>query len=270
MRALYALIACILGALAVLQLGSMALFSSAAVRGSFPAHISRSFGQRIYRGLEGVMPSDTVEAMLARDDLSNFKFGDVPKRIAHMKPGPERSELQAQLARSRGETEGALRSYLAADDVNALQFEVDRLAAGGRLANAYKFERRIVEHLSSQTTHPDALAEAWWRLGQLASRLRLDNAQNDYEHALALAPFSEKYLLAAGFQALALGNFAAASTYFTRGIDVNPASAEAYAGLGQVALASGDRARSMQFASRSRSLNARTTALRELEDNLRK
>jgi Tfp pilus assembly protein PilF len=119
----------------------------------------------------------------------------------------------------------------------------------------------------------DALAEAWWRLGQLASVLAtqsererwLRKGQNDYDRALALAPFSEKYLLAAGFQALTLRNSNAALSYFSRAIDVNPASALAYAGLAELALRNGDRARARLYAQRSRNLNNGAAVLRELE-----
>ncbi len=276
-RALYAAIACILGVLALLQLGSMALFSNAASRGSFPAHLGPGSGERIYRALERVAPSDVVEAMLARDDLANRRFFEARRRIIRMAPGAQRSELQAQLASAQGNMNEALRAYLAADDVEALQLQVDRLARSGRLGGAYEFERQIVRHLVSETTHPDALAEAWWHLGQLASGLAesrgktwLYNGQKDYERALGLAPFSEKYLLAAGFQALTLHNVAAASNYFSRAIDVNPASAQAYAGLGQLALASGDRARSRFYAERSRKLDPNSTSLRDLDRKLPK
>ncbi|MBC5829168.1 MAG: hypothetical protein GIW98_03120 [Candidatus Eremiobacteraeota bacterium] len=277
MKALRAVVACILGALALLQLGSMALFSDAASAGSFPARIKRSTGERIYQTLERFAPSDTVEAMLARDDLANNRLEDARRRIVRMSSGAQRSELQGQLASAQGKMDEALRAYLAADDVEALQFEVDRLARMGRAADAYAFERRIVKHLATQTTHPDALAEAWWRLGQLASALAtqssgeawLRNGQKDYERALGLAPFSEKYLLAAGFQALALHNANAALMYFTRAIDVNPASAEAYAGLGKLALLAGDLARSRLYAERSRNLNPDTAVLRDLERRLR-
>lgn len=220
----------------------MALFSDAASAGSFPAHIERSTGERIYRTLERIAPSDTVEAMLARDDLAHHRLQDAGRRIVRMAAGAQRSELQGQLAAAQGRMEDALSAYLAADDVDALQLEVDRLARAGRPIAAYDFERRIVKRLATQTTHPDALAEGWWRLGQLASRLAaqdsrekwLTRGQQDYERALGLAPFSEKYLLAAGFQALALDNPNTALIFFSRAIDVNPASAEAYAGLRDV------------------------------------
>lgn len=278
MRALWAVTACILAALAVLQFGSMALFSDAASAASFPAHLKHGLGENVYRALERIAPSDTVEAMLAQDDLTHHRMHDAQLRIERMTPGKQRSDFEAQLATAQGKTEEALRAYLAADDVDALQFEVDRLASSGRLVNAYEFERQIVKRLANQRTHPDALAEAWWHLGELASWLAvrgpgekwLRSGQKDYEEALGLAPFSEKYLLAAGFQALALRNTTAASTYLSRAIDVNPASAEAYAGLGELALMSGDRARGRSYAARSHNLNRNTVELRELERKLRK
>ncbi|MDQ6931861.1 MAG: hypothetical protein M3160_01655 [Candidatus Eremiobacteraeota bacterium] len=276
MRALRAVIACILAALALLQFGSMALFSNAASAASFPAHLQHSFGENVYRTLERIAPSDTVEAMLAQDDLAHHRLHDAQDRIERMTPGAQRSELQAQLATAQGKTEQALRAYLAADDVDALQLEVDRLARSGRLDDAYGFERQIVKRLTSQRTHPDALAEAWWHLGELASWLAargtrekwLQSGQQEYEQALGLAPFSEKYLLAAGFQALTLRDTTAASTYLSRAIDVNPASAEAYAGLGQLALMSGDRARARSYAARSHNLDRNNVELRVLEREL--
>ncbi|GAC1504007.1 MAG: hypothetical protein NVS1B14_09720 [Vulcanimicrobiaceae bacterium] len=86
---------------------------------------------------------------------------------------------------------------------------------------------------------------------------------------MALAPFSSKYLIAAGSQNLNLGQYKMARAYFERSVEVDPASADAYAGLGIVALALGDRPSAESFAARSGALDHRSTMLQHLKRSLR-
>ncbi|MFN2450242.1 MAG: tetratricopeptide repeat protein, partial [Candidatus Baltobacteraceae bacterium] len=118
--------------------------------------------------------------------------------------------------------------------------------------------------------HPDAVADASWNLGILWSRAgRPERALQAYRAASALAPFAAKYLLAAAFQELDLHRTAQARNGFLRAIDVDPASADAYAGAGMAALVRGDRALALHYARRSAAIDPRGHALRTLERALR-
>jgi tetratricopeptide (TPR) repeat protein len=65
-----------------------------------------------------------------------------------------------------------------------------------------------------------------------AERRALERRALDwYERALTLAPNEETYLLAAGQQALTLGDKAAARGYYLRALEAVPNSADARAGL---------------------------------------
>jgi tetratricopeptide (TPR) repeat protein len=84
---------------------------------------------------------------------------------------------------------------------------------------------------------------ALWRRGQLeeaaavaqpaARAARETSALRFYERALALAPNEETYLLAAGRQALTLGDRMRARAYYRRALDAVPGSADARAGLAE-------------------------------------
>jgi Flp pilus assembly protein TadD len=130
-------------------------------------------------------------------------------------------------------------------------------------------------------THPDAVAEARWEMGGMANRMAwrqvpgssvqrawLQRGLRDYEAAAALAPLSERYLIADANQADLLGKRDRARTLFAQAVAVDPASAEAIAGLGVVAFESGDRNAAGAYLRRARELDPTALMVRALERDL--
>ena len=91
-----------------------------------------------------------------------------------------------------------------------------------------------------------------------------------YVQAVALAPLSEKYLIAAGSQEINLDDARAAQRYFERARDADPTSAQAWAGLAALALRAGDRATARRDAARATRLNPSLPAVQRLNDDLRR
>lgn len=255
-------------ALAFVQLGSDAIFSRAGTVRSLPAHLQPALGVRIYSGIERVAPAPYVHAMLARAALDN---GDLALAEQHARALPgssRRSDLLGRIAQARGDHERAEQYFIAADDVFAIGDEVESLAQRDP-HRAYRVQELFVHRLQRTATHPDALAEAYWRLGVLASKLgRPALAMTHYGRAVALSPLSAKYLIAAGFQAYDLRDLAAAQRDFAQAISVDPSSADAYAGAGMAALRLGNRAAAERFAARSRAIDPGSHPLHTLESQL--
>ncbi|HEY5256997.1 MAG TPA: hypothetical protein VIJ12_01310 [Candidatus Baltobacteraceae bacterium] len=261
-----------------MQIASAALLSASASPGSFPARLSPELGVRIYRRLARIAPAPYVETMLANYDLQHGDVAAALRESVALPSSPMRNELLARIADRSGDRALALEYFLVAPDVSAIAQEVDRVQRVDPMA-AFDLERRLADRLNALTTHPDAVADAYWRLGQLltlasyrpgqdARALRL-RAMNHYLRAIDLAPLSERYLLAAGSQALLLNDPARARRFFLRGVDVDPTSADAYAGLGIVALIAGDTTQARAFAARAYALDPNAHILGDLQRQLR-
>lgn len=264
--------------LGFVQIGSDALFASAAVPGSLPARLSPALGRRIYDLIDRVAPAPYVEAMLARAALNRGDLSAAAKHARALPASAQRSDLLGLIARAKGQERSAQRYFLEADDIFAIDADVNRLARRDPVA-AYRLEMRFKTRLSQLRTHPDAVAEAYWRLGELATQRAaiagparshwMHVGMRDYRQAIALAPLAEKYLLAAGAQAINMRRWADAQRYYRRAASVDPASADAYAGMGLAALHSGDRRAALRYAARSRSFNPHARILHTLETQLR-
>jgi tetratricopeptide (TPR) repeat protein len=158
--------------------------------------------------------------------------------------------------------------------VFAIRREVDRLASHD-LTGAYELELTLKNRLEQTAMHPDALADAYWGLGRLATqrgymdpphrRIWFEEGMRDYVAAVKLAPLAERYLIAAGSQELNLNEPARAQAFFKRAVDGNPASADAYAGLGVAAFRLGDLASAQQYERLSRSYDPRSHFLHTLQ-----
>ena len=258
------------GLLAVLQGASASVFSRAGTQFSVPAHLPQDFGVRVYSALEAFFPLPFVESMLVRAELSRGDGAAARVHVLRMPPSVARSEFSARIALLLGDHAAAMASFLDAGDVDALRDEVARLSNAGDLRGAYNLENATRARLASNATHPDLVAESYWRSGVLASRLHLmKTALRDYRSALTLAPFSEKYLLGAGTESAQLSRYGDARDYFARCLAVDPASADAVAGLGLVALRTGDRGAAQAYAERSRALDTQSSMLATLERALR-
>lgn len=210
-----------------------------------------------------------AQALLDRGDLRHAQ-----SHAERLPPSPARDDLLGRIAQAGGDQAAAQRYFLAANDVFAIRGEVSRLAKHDK-AGAYNLELRLTQRLQGAATHPDALADAYWELGRLAAqrgyadprhrRAWFKTGMHDYVEAVALAPFSERYLIYAGSQALNLNDPSQARVYFKRAADQNPASADAYAGLGVSAFRSGDTAKARAYAQLSRSYDPHSHFLHTLE-----
>jgi tetratricopeptide (TPR) repeat protein len=254
--------------LGAVQFASDGIFSGAAAARSFPAALSVSSGTGIYQAIARVAPAPYVNGMLAR---AAFARGDLQTAQSYARALPasgNRSELLARIALAYGDHRSAQRFFVSAGDAADVDAEVDRLAQRD-LRVAYALELELKNRLEQSGTHPDATAQTYWRLGVLAAREgRRDLAMMQYRRALDLSPISGKYLISAGFQAYELRSWAEAKQDFQRAINVDPQSADAYAGAGMTALAMGDRTAAQTFAARSKALDANSHALKTLESQL--
>jgi tetratricopeptide (TPR) repeat protein len=276
-----AVVALLIG-LGAVQLASYSLYASVAAPGTLPTRISERFGLAVYRALDHIAPAPYVEATLAEDALEH---GDTaaPQRYALRLPAsPSRDELLARVALSRGEPTLAFEYFLAAPDVDAVQRTAERLAARSPAAG-YQLERLLMVRLALLATHPDAVAETYWRMGELANRqawreISGSPAQNRwlrrglraYERAVALAPLSERYIIADANQADLLGDERRAEALFRQGADVDPGSGDAIAGLGVMALHRGDRAAAAAYLQRARAIDPDALMVRALTRDLAK
>ncbi len=260
--------------LATVQIASGAIFARAGSPSSLPARLPLSLGVRIYSAVAAVAPAAYAEDMLTRAALMSGRLADAERSAKLLPDSPVRADLLGAIARRRGDERAAQRFYLEAPDFFAVQKDVARLAVRSPAAG-YALEMQLHNRLAALTTHPDLVAETNWRLGELATaqsygdparrQFWLLTAMRDYRRALAMSPLSVKYLLAAGVQALALRDLAEADTFFHRAVDLDPANADAYAGLGLGAVLRHDRAGAQRYAQKSRSIDPRAHMLRTLD-----
>jgi tetratricopeptide (TPR) repeat protein len=275
-----AVVVVLLSAFGAIQLASDAFAASAAARASLPAHVPVAFGVAVYRALDRVAPAPYVESTLAAYALSQGRCGDALRYALRLPPSPARDALLARVAAARGDGELALEYFLAAPDVDAVQSAVRSLAIASPAA-AYALERTLNARLSLMTTHPDAVAETAWGMGDLANRQAwrevsgtpaqmawLRRGMRSMQTATDLAPFSEKYAIVAANQAVLLGNLDSASALFARAVAANPASADGIAGLGVVAHRRGDAAAARSDLDRARRIDPQALMVRALEREL--
>lgn len=255
----------LVAALGYVQYGSDAVFSSAGTRYSLPAHIPRAAGLDVYEHIERTAPAPYVHMMIARAQFDRGDLAAAQSEALALPPSPARADLLGRIARARGDHALAQHYFIAADDVFAIGDEVDDLAKRD-LRQAYRVQDLFVQRLQRTATHPDALAEAYWRLGVLAAKTaRPGLAMQQYLRAVALSPLSAKYLIAAGFQSYDLHAYAQARSYFVRAIAVDPGSADAYAGAGMAEFKLGDRAAAERYAARSRRYDPHSSPLATLD-----
>ncbi len=233
-----------------------------------------AFGVRIYTAIERATPAGYVEAMLAQAALERRDLERAQWYAMRLPESPARADLLGRIAQAHGDAAAAQRYFIAANDVFAIRSEVNRLARRDPVS-AYGLEFRLKDRLQRAATHPDALADTYWELGRLATqrgyvdvanrRAWFETGMRDYTEAVKLAPLAEKYLIVAGSQALNLDDPARARLYFKRAADENPASADAYAGLGVAAFRMGDAAKARIYEQLSRSYDPHSHFLHTLE-----
>lgn len=255
-------------ALAAVQVASDAIFTRAAAPASVPAHIPSPIGVRIYELITRYAPAPYAFDMLARTALARVDTGTAQRYALQLPPSSTRSELLGRIAQARGNDRAARHYFIQAGDILSVDAQVQKLARHD-LRAAFALELQLENRLEAGGTHPDAVAESYWKLGVLcALQGRLRQAMDYYTRAVALSPISAKYLIAAGFQAYNLQQSAQAEQYFQRAIAVDPGSADAYAGAGMAALRLGDRARAQAYAARARALDPQSRPLKTLQSQL--
>jgi tetratricopeptide (TPR) repeat protein len=276
-----AIVAVSVVAMGVVQLASDALNSGAAAAETLPRHVPHQFGIAVYSALDRIAPAQYVETSLAQAALDRHDADAAERYALRLAASPTRDELLARVALMRGQHLLALEYFLAAPDPDAVNRAAQALAVRDPAAG-YALEGLLVARLAGGGTHPDALAQAYWVMGRLANRQawrqvpgsRLQRAWlrlglRDFEAAVRLAPLSERYIVTAANQADLLGDRRRAEELFAQGVDVDPASADAVAGLGVVAWENGNRSAANRYLARARSLDAGALMVRALERDLR-
>ena len=259
----------VLCAFGIVQAASDALFASDAAPGTLPTRIPASFGTRVYEVLDRIAPAQYVEDMLGNAALARGDAARAQAYAVRMPAGPRRDDLLARIALARGQDQLAQEYFFVAPDVDAMQVQIRHLTDRDPQA-AYDLESRFVERLARLGTHPDAVADGYWRKGRIAELLqRRADALAAYQTAMRLAPLDSKYVLAAANQAFSMHEDALATPLYRHALDINPADPDALAGLGIMALHRGDRAKALAYAARARAIDPGAGMLRELERELR-
>ena len=230
--------------LGVQQAISDVLARDAARPGSLIAHLPARVG-------EGWPLLPLQRLLLARGDLAAGDLGGAEREIKRLAPSPDRLDLEARLAQRHGDRATAISKYFAAGEVDGLEAIVTGMQRSGEIGQALSLQRAIVGRLAQHGMQLDALADAWWHLGwlyadlgdqTLTERTKDDRAAlTAYEHALDLAPFSQKYLLNAAYRAVGLGELERATAWYERVRSINPKSVDALLGLAKIASLRGNR-----------------------------
>ena len=260
--------ACAVIALALVQFASDALYARAAPQ-ALVSHIPLAFGVRVYQAIDAIAPAAYVNDALADVMLQQSDPATALSYAVRMPPGSRRDALLARIAQAQGDDVLAGEYAFAADDVDAVQRDVARVARYN-LPQALQLEARFRERLIAAGTHPDAVAESYaisanyeaW-LHRYPTALALD------AQALALAPLNMGYVLSAANNAYLSGDLADAQRLFEDGVSIDPAGGDAYAGLGLIALREGRRDRAQAYLQRARVVDPHAQMIPALEAALR-
>jgi tetratricopeptide (TPR) repeat protein len=261
-------VACAVIALALVQFASDALYARAAPQ-ALVSYIPLAFGVRVYQAIDAIAPAAYVNDALADAMLQQSDPATALSYAVRMPPGSRRDALLARIAQAQGDDVLAGEYAFAADDVDAVQRDVARVARYN-LPQALQLEARFRERLIAAGTHPDAVAESYaisanyeaW-LHRYPAALALD------AQALALAPLNMGYVLSAANNAYLSGDLADAQRLFEDGVSIDPAGGDAYAGLGLIALREGRRDRAQAYLQRARVVDPHAQMIPALEAALR-
>ncbi len=258
--------------LASIQCASDSLYADASVAGAFPSRIPERFGVSIYRLLDRFAPAPYVESTLARQALSRGDTDAAEHYAVRLPPDAVRNGILANIARARGQDMLAFEYAFAAPDISGVQAVISNLRVK-HPDDAYRLEERFRDRLIALQTHPDAVAHAWWMLADIAASMPgpwQSRAYDDYVIAAGLAPLDLQNLLGVADQAVTLGRWNEAARWYRRVLDVDPASADAVAGLGIVALVGHhDAATARRRLARARALDPSSRVAGALERKLR-
>jgi tetratricopeptide (TPR) repeat protein len=228
------------GVLGAVQFASMSLYGDLANVPAVPALLSPGWGIVLASELASPRAPAALRAAYAQALIHRGQTDAAAMVIAGLPAGTAAAELSGQLAETRGQPTTALAAFARAGDLERAQRLIDDRVDAGQLDDAARYEQNLADTLTGNG-QAAVRARALWRLGQItqlqaqaapAQRAALERAALDlYEQALAAAPNEETYLLAAGQQALTLGDKPLAIRYYLRALDAVPDSADARAGL---------------------------------------
>jgi tetratricopeptide (TPR) repeat protein len=267
-----------------LGLGALQAVASIALRDdarapSWVLAIPAGFAARV-DALDPALPlPQQLRLVLARRALVGGRDQLAAAYVAGLAPSPDRAELSGMLAERRGDAAEALRWYVAAGAVDKIEDRVDALAAAGKTGEALGLQASLVERVRGDPAQAAELPEADYRLGLLEQRVAytLDISQRgplqarslaDYERAVALAPQEERYVIAAGNEAINDDDLDKALRYFGRARELDPRSATPVAGFGDIALRRGDRAQALADLRQARALDPAADSVRRLAAKL--
>lgn len=272
--AVVASLAIVVGLGALQALASIAA-APAAQRGSLVRLLSVA-GPRVDT-LDPALPMpEALRILLVRRALGAHDLARAAALAERLGPSTDRSSFQARLAQLRGDARAAQRGWFDAGDYDELEQIVDELERRGDLRGAERLQSTIVVRLAQDRTHPNTLAEAWWRLGVLdaalpprarcaeGTRACEQHALTAYERAIELAPLSAKYLISAASQELNLNDLDAAQRYFERAAEQVPGSVLIPVGYGEVAVRRGDFATARRRLGEARRIDAAEPAVGRL------
>ena len=276
-----AVVAALLLGFGAIQAASDAFESNAAATGTLPGRVPSHFGWAVYNALDRVAPAPYVESTLARGALAQGDLDSAERHALRLPSSPVRDELLARVAEARGQQALALEYFLAAPDADAVGAAAEATALRDPAA-AYSLEGLLETRLELLRTHPDAVAEAYWRKGRFANRTAwiqvpgsrvqrewLERALRDFEAAVTLSPLSERYVIEDANQADLLGERDRAVELFRAAAGIDPASADAVAGLGVVAWQRGDRVAAELYLKHARAIDPDSLMVRALERDLK-
>jgi tetratricopeptide (TPR) repeat protein len=275
--AVVAVVALVLGAVQVLS--TLAL-RDAAQPGSWVRLVPADAAARV-DALDPRIPLPAaLRIVFAREALARGDVETAARQIAVLPPSRDRAELNGMLAERRGDNEAAVRAFLEAGAVDDLERHIAAVERGGDVGAALRLQQATVERLRGDRTASGALPEAYYGLGLLEQSYAYtlpiarrgpyqQRSLEAYESAVALAPFAERYLIAAGNQELNLGGLDRAERYFERARDVDPTSVDAVAGLGDAAYRRGRLDQARAYLAEAQKMNASAPAVRRLASEIK-
>jgi len=228
-------------------------------------------------GLSPALPLPaTLRLVLARRALAAWNFDLAAAHVARLPASRDRAELRGELAEHAGDTKASVEDFLEAGDLDDIQHRAESLAASGRGDEALELERAAIERAERDPAQAGNLPEAYYRLGLLEQQLAYripdiaaraapqTKSLADYIKAVELAPLEERYLIAAGNEEIDIGDLDSAPGYFRRALDADPGSADALAGLGDVAAREGRKAEAESYLAAARKRDPSSPAVLRL------
>jgi tetratricopeptide (TPR) repeat protein len=269
------------GVLGAVQVVATVVLRGDAQRGAWVGIVPEPLALRVERVDPALPLPPALRLVLARRALERGDTAAAEAYAERLPVSADRGALEGRLAEARGDGVAAARAYLAADDLDDIERLVDGYVREKRYDAALALQHEAITQLEADRTQTDELARAFYELGVLdeahsyrlwiVSQRRRDaelQAAAAYARAVALAPLSERYLIAYGNQLLNVNRIGDAERAFRRARDVDPASAIPLVGLGEAAIRRSDRASARAYLERARAIDPGQPAVVRLAHEL--